>query len=563
MKALFKVLIAATLTVTATGCEKFLDINSNPNNATSVTPDALLANALVTTAANYTGGVAAGNNYNTYASFVAGYWGKSGTVSGFSPERTYVYNNTYNQTLFNGTYDNLNDYQIIQTSGATTYPNHAAIARIMKAYNYLLLVDQFGDIPYTEALKGLGNTTPKYDKAEDIYKDLVTQLKGAVADINAVPTDGLAVGVEDVVFNGNMARWKAFANSLRLRILLRMSSTSDATRNSYVSTEMTALQTSAATAAGGGFIDRDVTVQPTYTANTNQQNPFYDRYGFAAGATRAQSEYSFIVPTNYIIRQYTSNSDQRVTQLYRNGQTNIAGTKTATVGIVGTDLGEANPPQFDPTDGATVGSRFLQGGAFLRGATAPTVIMLLSEHLFNKSEAETRTLFTGGDAAAKQDFLDGIKASFTQTYRQAADVPVTLATSTAANAPGIAQYNAYITANVGNALVDWDAPTTTVREGNDPTALPATPAVAPPGPARAVTKQEKILYQKYLAENTIASTEALADIRRTGLPRIKLSLQAGANPLPTRLFYPQTETSTNQANIPAGATQFTKIFWQM
>jgi hypothetical protein len=565
MKALVKVLFAATLTVASTGCEKFLDINTNPNNATSVTPDALLANALVVTAANYTGGVAAGNNYNTYASFAAGYWAKSGTVSGFSPERTYVYNTTYNQTLFNATYDNLNDYQLIQTNGATTYPNHAAIARIMKAYNYLLLVDQFGDIPYTEALKGLGNTTPKYDKAEDIYKDLVVQLAGAVADINAVPTGSLAVGVEDVVFNGSMARWKAFANSLRLRILLRMSSTNDAARNTYVSTEMRTLQTFAATTAGGGFIDRDVVVQPTYTANTNQQNPFYDRYGFAAGATRAQAEYSYIVPTNYIIRQYTSNSDPRVTQLYRNGQRNIAGTTTATVGIVGSDLGEANPPQFDPTDGATVGSRFLQGGAFLRGATAPTVIMLLSEHLFNKSEAETRNLFTATDAVAKQDFLDGIKASFTQTYRQAADVPATLATSTSANAAGIAQYNAYITAtvNVGNGLVDWDAPTTTVRDGSDATTLPATPAVAPPGPARAVTKQEKILYQKYLAENTIASIEALDDIRRTGLPRIKLSLQRGSNPLPTRLFYPQTETSTNQANIPAGATQFTKIFWQM
>lgn len=557
MKALFKVLVAAALTITATGCEKFLDINANPNNATSVTPDALLASALVTTAANYTGGVAAGNNYNTYASFAAGYWGKSGTVSGFAQERTYGYNNTYYQTLFNSTYDNLNDYAIIQRTGATTHPNHAAIARIMKVYNYLLLVDQFGDVPYTEALQGLGNTTPKYDKAEDIYKDLVVQLKGAVADINAVPTTALAVGNEDVVFNGGatgMARWKQFANSLRLRILLRMSSTNDAARNSYVSAQMAALQTEANTATGGGFIDRDVVVQPTYTANTGQQNPFYDRYGFAAGASRAQSEYSFIVPTNFIIRQYETNNDQRISQLYRRGQRNVAGTTTAVAGYVGTDLGETQPPQFDPTDGATVGSRFLQGGTFLRGATAPTVLMLLAEHLFNKSEAEARNLgIVGND---KQDFLDGIKASFVTTYRDASTVPATLATATSANSPGIAQYTAYIAANVGNGLVDYDAPTTLVREGNDTGTGPLTTP-------RAVTKQEKILYQKYLAENTIASVEALDDIRRTGLPRIKLSLQRGSNPLPKRLFYPQTETSTNQSNVPTGVTQFTKIFWQM
>lgn len=557
MKALFKVFLAAAFTVTATGCEKFLDINENPNNATSVTPDAILATALVTTAANYTGGVAAGNNYNTYASFAAGYWGKSGTVSGFSQERTYAYNDTYNQTLFNATYDNLNDYDIIQRTGATTYPNHAAIARIMKVYNYLLLVDQFGDIPYTDALKGLGNTAPKYDKAEDIYKDLVVQLKGAVADINAVPAGSLVVGNEDVVFNGGatgMNRWKQFANSLRLRILLRMSSTNDGARNSYVAAQMAALQTEATSATGGGFIDRDVVVQPTYTANTNQQNPFYDRYGFAAGATRAQSEYSFIVPTNYIISQYETNADQRIAQLYRRGQRNVAGTKTATAAYVGTDLGEANPPQFDPTDGATVGSRFLQGGTFLRGATAPTVLMLLSEHLFSKSEAEARSLgLVGND---KQDFLDGIKASFVTTYRDASTIPATVAAATTANAAGIAQYTAYIAANVGNGLVDYDVPTTLVRQGTDT-------GSGPLGSPRAVTKQEKILYQKYLAENTIASVEALDDIRRTGLPRIKLSLQRGTNVLPKRLFYPQTETSTNQANIPTGVTQFTKIFWQM
>ena len=319
MKSLVKLLFAVGVTTVATGCEKFLDINTNPNNPTSVTPDAQLANALTVTAANYTGGLAGGNNYNTYASFAAGFWTKSGTVSGFSTERTYLYNNTYNQTLFNSTYDNLEDYQQIQ-DGAAAYPNHAAIARIMKVYNYLLLVDQFGDIPYTEALKGIANTTPTYDKADAIYKDLVEQLKKAVSDINAVPATALAVANEDVVFNGGatgMLRWKQFANSLRLRILLRESSTSNSALNTYVVQEMAKLQADAT--AGDGFIARDVVVQPTYTANANQQNPFYDRYGFAPGASRAQGEYSFILPTNFLINQYLQNKDPRITQYYRVG----------------------------------------------------------------------------------------------------------------------------------------------------------------------------------------------------------------------------------------------------
>ena len=552
MKPFLKVLFAAALATATTGCKDFLDVNTNPNVATSVTPNALLANALVTTAANYTGGVSAGSNYNSYASFAVGYWAKSGTVSGFSQERTYIYSTTYYQALWNNTFDNLNDYNLIQTQGATTYPNHAAIARIMKVYNFLLLVDEYGDIPYTNALKGLGNTTPSYDKAADIYKDLVVQLKGAVADINAVPTGSIVVSAnEDVVFGGGttgMLRWKQFANSLRLRILLRESSTGDATLNSYIATEMAALQT-----APDGFIARDVVVQPTYTANTNQQNPFYDRYGVAAGATNAQAEYSYIIPSKYIIRQYLGNAanapasftDPRITQLY------TVGTIDSVAAYSGGNLGEAVSPQFDPAT-PLVGSRFLRGGTFVRSATAPTVLMLLSEHLFSKAEAEARNLFTGGDAAAQQDFLDGIKSSFITTYRDGNTTPTTIAAATTAAAPGLTQYASYLAANTANGLVSWTATTTTL-----PDEAGANAGVTP----RTVSKTDKILFQKYLAENTVASVEAWDDYRRTAQPKFKRALTS--NPLPNRLFYPQSEISTNGANIPAGVNSFTKIFWDV
>lgn len=547
MKSLLRILFAAAVVTAATGCEKSLDINENPNNATFVTPDAQLATALVRTAANYHGGGTIGgvgrDNYNSYSSFVAGFWGKSGTVSGFSQERTYNYTTNYYQNLWNDTYDNLNDYELVQKNGtAQGYPNHAAIARIMKVYNFLLLVDEYGDIPYSKALKGLDNTSPAYDKAADIYKDFVVQLKGAVNDINAVPAGSRTVGNEDVVFNGGMTNWKRFANSLRLRILLRESSTNDAALNAYVATEMTALE-----AEADGFITTDVQVQPTYTANTDQQNPFYDRYGFAPGAIRANSEYSFVMPTKYIIRQYEANGDGRITQLYRRGLVDSVSAYS------GTDLGEQTPPTFVPTN-RRVGSRFLVGGTFLRGPIAPTLLMLLSEHLFSKAEAESRNLITGGDAAAKLDFMNGIKSSFNTTFRDGATNPATLTAATT----GLTQYTAYTTApaNLTNGLVTWEAVTTVVPEGIDASQAPLTTP-------RAVSKTDKILYQKYLAGNTVASTEAWADYRRTAQPKFKISLQRGGNTLPTRLLYPQTEVSTNAANIPVGVTQFTKIFWDV
>ncbi|RZJ57526.1 MAG: SusD/RagB family nutrient-binding outer membrane lipoprotein [Hymenobacter sp.] len=549
MNIFSKVLVAAALTTAATGCSSFLDINDNPNQQTATTPDAILATALVTTASNYTGGA---TNYNSYGSFVAGYWSRSGTVSAFAEEQTYNYSTTYYQNLWTQTYDNLNDYNIIQTTGATTYPNHAAIARIMKVYNYLLLVDEYGDIPYTNALQGAGNITPAYDKADAIYKDLIVQLRGAVADIAAAASSGgRVVGTEDVVFGGGtagMQQWRRFANSLQLRILLRQSSTTDATLNAYVTAQMAALQ--AAAPAVTDYISADVVVQPGYAANTNQQNPFYNRYGFGVGLTNATSEYSFVIPTNYILNQYRNNRDSlRMAQLYRLGQRTITptgGTAVVYPRYVGGTLGESNPYTFT---GANIASRFLQSGTFLRSPSAPTVLMLRAEHLFSKAEAELRGLLPGGDGAANSDYLAGIQAAYVYTYRTATDRGTVNAAVTA-NTAGVAQSAAYITANSGNGLVDWTATTTTVPDGIG-TALP-----------RTVTKQEKILYQKYLAENTVASIEAWDDYRRTAQPKFMISLRAGTNPLPRRLFYPQTELNLNAANVPAGVTQNTRIFWQ-
>lgn len=533
MKLSFKILAVGALVFANTGCKDFLDINTNPNSPTAVSPDAILAQALATTGANYTGGpgVSGGQNYNSYASFAVGYWGKAGGISGFGEERFYTYSNSYYANLFVNTYDNLNDYNLIQQQAAN-YPNHAAISRIMKAYNFLLLVDEWGDIPYTQALTGAANTTPVYDKAADIYADLLVQLTGAITDINAAAATGRVVGSEDIVFAGNMTRWKQFANSLKLRILMRESQVP--ALEASVKTQLTALQT-----APDGFITTDVDVQPSYAQSSGQQNPFYTRYGATPAGTAAPDRNSIIV-TNYIINQYKDNKDPRLSILFGTGL------KGGVTDYFGTDLGESQPPAVT---GTNIGSRFLLGGGLLKGATAPTVLMLLSEQLFLKAEAETRNLFTGGDAAAKQDYLDGIKASFMQFYRPAgtnlrvaANVAgATIAGSTTAT-PGVTQYNTYIAANPTNPLVSYDS-------------APVNGALG---------KQSVIIYQKYLAENTIASTEAWDDFRRTGLPKFPVSIEATTpGKVPSRLIYPLTEVSTNPGNIPKGTDQYSKVFWDV
>lgn len=529
MKRSLKVIVALAVGATAlttTSCEKFLDINQNPNNPLTVTPESILGQSLKVTADNFSIG------YNTYGNWTAGYWAKSGIVNGFSEERTYNYTSLYQQNLWISTYDNLYDYDLIERGAAAqNRTNLVAIAKIMKAYNFQLLVDQYGDIPYSQALKGLTNIVPKYDDDEAIYKDLIVKLTEATDAIAAIPDTERPVGSEDIMFRGDMAQWARFANSLKLRILLRQSGTSDGNISQYVRDEIAKLN-------GATFLNTDAQVQPGYLQADGQQNPFYNRYGVQPSGTASAVERNYVQPTQFIIDQYQDNKDLRLTRLY------TAATDASVAGIYrGVTLG-------DPAVlGIAFYSRLRLGGGLLKGLDAPTPLFLAAESYLLRSEAKVRGLLTGGDDA-KTDYQNGIKASFTYFYTAnpgtAAAAAATLATTGATN------YTKYLADNATNAKVSWDAATSTFAH------------------------QEQIYFQKYLALNTVASIEAWNEYRRTGYPRVQPgvlnktfassngSISTRPDMLPVRLLYPQPEIATNLANVPKGINQFTsKIFWDV
>ena len=152
----------------------------------------------------------------------------------------------------------------------------------------------------------------------------------------------------------------------------------------------------------------------------------------------------------------------------------------------------------------------------------------------------------------KADYLAGIRASFNTTFRNApAPTPANRLVNDGDTDPG-SNFDKYIAANMTNGLVDWDATTT-----------PATDAYGTiTSGTRTVSTLEKILTQKYLAENTIAGTEAWDDFRRTLLPQVPISIQASVKgQFPKRLLYPQSEVNTNKANVPLTTTQYDRIFW--
>src|SRR2546423_9777162 len=154
------------------GCKKdFLDINKNPNAATTATPELVLPSALVTTAIRMNPMASP----NTWFNGWMGYWAISGSYAISSSDFT-----TYKQTtgtgdaFFQGTYRNLNDYNYVEVqSKAQNKPFYVAVAKVMKAYNFQELVDLFGNVPYSEAFQGTANLHPKYDDQKAIYEDLI------------------------------------------------------------------------------------------------------------------------------------------------------------------------------------------------------------------------------------------------------------------------------------------------------------------------------------------------------------------------------------------------------
>lgn len=176
------------------------DINNNPNSPSEASGPQLLANAM-----RYTYDTSS----NTSGQFLAQYMA----------ETQYVVASLYPQegTSFYGWYQNplINVETVINTASAD---NQLAVAKILKAYFFWHITDRWGDVPYSEALQGADDFTPAYDTQESIYSNLFDLLDEGVNQINeSTSLEG------DIMFDGDMAKWRKFGNSLKLLIALRLS----------------------------------------------------------------------------------------------------------------------------------------------------------------------------------------------------------------------------------------------------------------------------------------------------------------------------------------------------
>lgn len=216
MKKIFNkflpILFTAVL-LAGSGCEPsdFGDINVNPNATTVPVTSALLTNVLSNlgnTASQIRGGLFAQyyseTQYTEASLYATPQFGFGGIYAGDLYDlENIIINNTQATTK-----------DVVAVNGSNA--NQIAVARILKSFHYMYLTDEFGDLPYSAALKG--DAKPAYDTQEAIYKGMFKELKEAVAQI-----DGGKEVVGDVLFHGDMSKWKKFANSIRAILAMRLS----------------------------------------------------------------------------------------------------------------------------------------------------------------------------------------------------------------------------------------------------------------------------------------------------------------------------------------------------
>jgi hypothetical protein len=265
--------------------------------------------------------------------------------------------------------------------------NQIAVAKILKAYYYWFMTDRWGDIPYSEALKGKANFTPKYDKQQDIYNSLFTLLDEANA---AIITGNIK---NDIVYNGDMTKWKKLGNTIHLLMALRLSKV-DATKGAAEFNK--ALANGIMTANTDNFVYQ-------HLADPNNENFWYTQMNRMGRLWYAVSK--------PLVDYMNLTSDPRLP---------VFANKNSAGNYVGLDYGL-------PGSTTVVIANYSLLGDKLRLQTAPVYLVTYAQALFAKAEAAKLGWIPGGDIEAKANYEAAIQNSVLQWTGSTAGVSTMLA----------------------------------------------------------------------------------------------------------------------------------------
>lgn len=380
-------ILTVLLGVTFTSCKKdFFDINKNPNNPTEVDIKFVLPNAI-----NYTGYVM-GNYFQIWGGLWSQYWTQGASASQYRSWDRYIQSNDEMDRPWSQLYSGaLSDFDYVEKEAlAQGNNNYAACAKIMKAYVYQYVTDVWGDVPFSEALKGADVLKPKYDKQKDVYggieKLLVDALK--LIDIHSDKHPG----AEDVLFGGDMEIWQSFANTLRLKTYLRLAYTSEATRCKDSVSNMFA--------RGDAFLDYDVKIG--YQSASFQANPLNTTIS-------ALGDFN-LVASSTVIDSLVSMNDPRIDAWFKPASTGLAAGQYQ--GLAQGAAYQYPPPTPNHTN-YSLPTTAVGGGQNLdAGKIAPVYLMSVAESYFLQAEAYARGWAAGGDGKGEYEYA--VESSFTQ-----------------------------------------------------------------------------------------------------------------------------------------------------
>ncbi|WP_298555400.1 SusD/RagB family nutrient-binding outer membrane lipoprotein [uncultured Algibacter sp.] len=390
MKNIKNIILLTILTLSFSCSDSYLDVNGSSASPSSASPDLLLPAAQKNSAdmlynADVLNG--SGDSFNLIGSIHAGVMADAGDRVWYQPEQQYLIINTTYQRIWNNTFTlTLNNYVFIENFEGDIYDNYKAIAKIMKAFHYAMLVDTYGDVPYTEAFARGSNIQPAYDDDKAVYDIIYDELNLAINMINDAPA-GTLPATTDAMFGGNMTTWQEFANTLKLRMLLRQVNTGEDLSSKYSEIENN----------GIGFITATAAINPGYADQTDQQNPFFTVFGFVPGSTTTPARNNEATRGNEFFMNFlVDNGDDRISRLF----------------LPAASDGEfRGVPQNVYVDEFRTNATSALGPGLLIGSTQPLQVMLGSESLFLQAEAVQRGLLSG-DAGTL--YRNGIIASFTE-----------------------------------------------------------------------------------------------------------------------------------------------------
>jgi Starch-binding associating with outer membrane len=523
--------IAVALLGSSCGKGWLSDLQNNPNAPTTgqVTPTLVLPACISNLVSIVNNVTATGSNpsYEPEAAWL-GYWNYQPGYSFVSSIQDYIMTSSGPQLWDNyyGVLTNLN-FLVRDTIGGNQYANYHDISQILEAICFQNLVDLYGDIPYSQALQVSTNFFPAYDKQSDIYDSLTAKLDNAMADITAnLSNSNLAMpSSDDIMFGGNMQAWVQFANTVKLRLLVREVNVTSKT--AFITSEINKT-------ASYGYITSDALVNPGYTSS--QPNQIWGGFGVSPSGSLNYAA-SFIGANATALNFYLATNDVRVGYFYSpvNVTATTPGFFNTNVSYPGADtLYAANPLGIQaalPNGSSNIGQGLVQS------PSQSAVMISAAESYFIQAEATLYGWLPGGNSAAQTLYQDAITKS-------------------------------YEFLNVGGSITAADAAAAAYYSQN-------LPWVAFPIAVSTDSLLHTLLEQKWAALNGINVAEPYADWRKTfvtaantGWPMVPASISPSNTEthMPFRYYYPSEEQQNNNASWTAdgGANVDpfnTRLFW--